>query len=73
MGDGLFGEDTMVAVEIESLVPEGMRGQERPMQSYIYLENYFIASSGFLESKYFLRSIYNTILVCFSRRGKKSW
>lgn len=32
----------------------------------------FVASSVFLEAEYFFRSIYNTILVCFSRRGKKS-
>jgi len=42
VGDSLFGESTVVAVEMETVVPKGMRGWERPMQSYIYLENFVL-------------------------------
>lgn len=48
---------------------KGYEGQERPMQSHIYLENCFVGLSGFLEAK--ITPVYNTILLCFSRRGKQ--
>ena len=39
-GDARWGTGSLE--KAQTLVPKGMRGQERPMQSHIYLENFVL-------------------------------